>query len=217
MKNRVSIFIIIFYISIPAIAQTAEKFSFESSVGYHRIPGVLFSIDKSITKHPDSFSGIYKSFGGAYSLNDKWSLGLTYVGIHSTGNGQWGRTSMEEEFKKNGVDGIVTGRTDISIKGFAVNLKRTFRNGSKIRPFFQISGGLGWLDVKFDGKFIGHETESGMNLPVVEDASDSIQRKIPLVGFEAGVQFNLGKHLVISAAPYWNTGFGSKLGASIIF
>ncbi len=219
MKNVTNTLVSIVFILVlnTSLAAQEQKFSLEGSYGYQYVPGFLFTLDKSVTKHPDSFSGFYRDFSFYYSLNERWALGLTLLDANTTGNGQWGRTSMMDEFQQNGVDGIVSGRTDMKNRGFTFNLKRTFRGDKKLQPYLQFGTGLGWLNVRFNGQFVGHETESGMNFPVVSDAGDNMSRKIPLLNLEGGAQYRLTKHLYLSAAPYWNTGFGAKLGLAIKF
>lgn len=213
--------IILSAISVPVFAQSAqeaeEKFSVEASVGYNYVPGFLLGLDNSITKHPDGLSGLYKDTNFSFPLGGHWSLGFSLFDVNSTGEGQWERTDTKEQFRKGGVDGIITGETSMRNTGFTMNFKKAFRTDKKLQTYLKFGVGLGWLNVKFDGKFVGHETESGMDLPVVEDASDRVKHDLFLVTMEGGVRYKLGRHILIYAAPYWNTGFGSKFGAAVVF
>ncbi len=221
MKIKTGFCLFLFIFLIPAFGQKSnnfvERFSLESSVGYNRVPGVLFSLDKSVTRHPDNFSGLYRNYSLNYELNKKWSLGLSFIDITSAGRGEWSRSNTEDEFKQNGVSGIVTGKTRMDIQGGVFSVRRVFFVNKRAQPYLQIGLGLGSLNVSFNGQFVGHETESGYNFPVVEDAEDHVRHLIPLVGLESGIRCRVFKHLYVSGAPYWNTGFGYKFGAEFKF
>ncbi|MBI2627015.1 MAG: hypothetical protein HYW77_02110 [Parcubacteria group bacterium] len=199
-----------------AQAQSSNKFSIDVSGGYNRFPGSLFNFDKSVTKHPNHLSGHIKELGISYALDQKWSLSIGLFQINSSGQGEWSREGAEEELAKEDIVGTISGSTKMRTKGFHFNAKRYFTNGN-LRPYLKFGLGLGWSSIEFNGFLRGHETESGFNFPILEPANDSVQRKIPVINLESGVEYKFKNNLSLIASGYWNTGFGAKVGLKINF
>lgn len=205
-------------IGIPLQSQAKEsswhKLSIEGINGYYKLPGMLLDMDKSIVEHPNYLVGEISGIRGTYAINDFWSVGGTWLRISANGYGAWARSDTAETLAANGVTGIVYGKTDIELRGVVLEVERRFwRNKALLGPYIRGGLGAGELTVDFRGKFTGHETVSGFNFPVEEDARDKVKKTIPLVSLEAGLRFLLAKNVTVTLAGYWNTGCGGLLGA----
>ncbi|MBU6142142.1 hypothetical protein KGO95_03465 [Patescibacteria group bacterium] len=190
-----------------------DKLSLEAVDGSYVLPGMLLGMDKSIVKHPQKLDGEMRSLRMMYALSKHNLIGVSWVKIAASGDGAWARSDTAQELAKNNVAGVITGRTDIDLNG--VTLDYEYRFGSIhgiVTPYVRTGLGLGELTVRFNGKFVGHETQSGMNYPVTEDAKDAVKRTVPIVNVEAGMRVQLYRHLGMSVAGFWDTGYGG-LGA----
>ena len=191
-----------------------SRLSIEGVSGYYKLPGVLLGMDKSIVEHPEHLSGNIQGLRGNYALNDKWLLGATWLKITANGYGAWARSDTAETLAANGVTGVVSGRTDMNLNGATLDVEHRFFDAkSPMRPYIRGGLGAGELTVRFKGQFIGHETVSGYDFPVEENASDTVKQTIPLISAELGLRFMLAKNFNFMVAGFWNTGYGALLGA----
>ncbi|GEM_PF-2739904 len=191
-----------------------DRFSVEVIDGSYELPGMLLGMDKSIVEHPKHLLGDIQGLRGNYELNDRWLLGLTWLKITAKGDGNWARSDTADTLAENFVDGVITGKTDMNLNGVTLDFERRFLGvKSWVRPYVRGGLGAGELTVRFNGQFIGHETFSGFDFPVIEDAKDEVKRTIPLVSAELGLRLMPTKHLVLTMAGFWNTGYGALLGA----
>lgn len=201
-------------IQVQAKDRLASRLSIEAVGGSYKLPGMLLSMDKSIVEHPPHLIGELQGLRGSYELNNRWLVGATWLKMTASGDGNWARSDTAETLAANGVAGVVTGRTDMHLNGVTLDVERRFLSSkSRVRPYIRGGLGVGELTVDFKGKFIGHETFSGYDFPVEEDARDRVKQTIPLISAELGLRFMPTKHLNITMAGFWNTGYGALLGA----
>jgi len=194
----------------------SDRLSLEINSGYYRIPGKLFSLDKSITKHPSGLTGSIKSVSGSFEITDHWLAGIEGFEIGASGNGEWARSDTAKILADNNLKGVIVGDTYWELKGVIFKSEYQFLTGL-FQPFVRFGGGAGELTVRFKGKMIGHETLSGLNFPVMEDASDKITKTIPILLMEAGLRIEPKNHLTFSLSGYINTGYGGRLGIGARF
>lgn len=194
----------------------SSRFSLEFSGGYYRIPGQLFEIDGSIVNHPKAFLGSMKSIRGGLDIDENWSVGIQFFKIQASGSGPWERSDTAARLAENGVSGAVTGNTDWDFQGIIFDAERRFLTGS-IVPYLRFGAGLGEIDVKFKGQFVGHETLSGFDLPVIENVEDRVKITVPVPALEFGIRFHLTERLNLSLGGFWNTGYGAKTGLGFKF
>ncbi len=200
----------------PAEANTglASRLSVEVIGGYYKFPGELVGMNKSIVEHPQHLVGDLRGLRGSYQLNDSWFLGATWLQMSSSGGGNWARNDTAEILAANNITGVITGVTNMELRGVVLEAERRFfRKNDRVRPYVRFGAGAGELTVDFQGKFIGTEKVSGFGFPVEEDARDRVKRTIPLISAELGLRFLLTKHLNLTMAGYWNTGYGALVGA----
>ncbi len=217
-----------FRVSLPAVvslfaflcvrvpsAQCAQmdKLSLEVADGNYTLPGMLLGMDKSIVEHPKGLSGEVRSLRALYALNAHNLVGVSWMKLNASGDGNWARSDTAQQLATNNVAGMITGRTDIDLNGVTLDYEHRFMTiRGIVTPYARVGLGVGELTVRFNGKFIGHETQSGMNYPVTNDANDAVKRTVPIVNMEAGMRVMLYRHLGMSVAGFWNTGYGA-LGA----
>lgn len=192
----------------------ASRLSVEVIGGYYKFPGELVEMDRSIVEHPPHMAGYLQGLRGNYQLNDNWLVGAAWLRMSSSGGGNWARNDTAETLARNNVTGVITGVTNMELRGVVLEAEhRFFRKKDPVRPYARFGAGAGELTVDFRGKFVGTETVSGFGFPVEEDARDRVKRTIPLVSAELGLRFLLTKHLNLTMAGYWNTGYGALVGA----
>lgn len=190
-----------------------DKLSLEAAAGNFTLPGMLLGMDKSIVEHPKRLDGEVRVLRAMYALNEHNLVGVSWMKLSASGDGNWARKDTAQQLATNNVAGVITGRTDIDLNGVTLDYEHRFMTiHDVVTPYVRGGLGLGELTVRFNGKFVGHETQSGMNYPVTNDANDSVKRTVPLVHVEAGMRVALYKHLGMSVAAFWNTGYGA-LGA----
>ncbi len=216
--RRQKLILVALLLGISSQSQAQEsswhRLSIEAVSGYYKLPGMLLGMDKSIVEHPQHLIGDIQGLRGNYALNDQWSVGATWLKITASGDGAWARLNTAETLASNGVAGVVSGRTDMDLNGVTLDVERRFLKAqSKMRPYVRAGLGAGELSVRFKGKFIGHETFSGYDFPVEEDAEDTVRRTIPIISAELGLRFMPTKNLNFTMAGFWNTGYGALLGA----
>ena len=205
-------------IQVQAKNRFASRLSIEAVGGSYKLPGMLLGMDKSIVEHPPHLIGDIQGLRGNYELNNRWLVGASWLKMTASGDGNWARSDTAATLAANSVTGVVTGRTDIHLNGVTLDAERRFLSAkSRVRPYIRGGLGAGELTVDFRGKFIGHETQSGFDFPVEEDARDRVKRTIPLISAELGLRFMPTKHLNVTMAGFWNTGYGALLGVGLKF
>lgn len=193
--------------------QMSRRLSLDVLNGNYTLPGSLLGMDKSLVEHPDHLSGEIRGLRASYALDSRNLIGATWIKISASGDGNWARSDTAAQLAENQVAGVVTGRTDMDLNGVTVDYEHRFLSArSLLRPYVRAGLGVGEMTVRFRGQFIGHETQSGYDFPVTNDADDLVKRTIPIVNLEVGVKVTIMRHLDLSIATYWNTGYGA-LGA----
>ncbi len=203
---------------VQAKNRLVSRLSIEAVGGSYKLPGMLLGMDKSIIEHPPHLIGDIQGLRGNYELNNRWLVGATWLKMTASGDGNWARSDTAATLAANGVAGVVTGRTDVNLNGVTLDIERRFLSSkSRVRPYIRGGLGAGELTVDFKGKFIGVEKMSGFDFPVEEDARDRVKQTIPIVSAELGLRFMPTKHLNVTMAGFWNTGYGALLGVGLKF
>lgn len=194
-------------------ARLMDKFSIDVINGEYTLPGYLLGMDKSLVEHPSHLSGELRGLRGTYALSGYNLVGATWFKLSASGDGNWARTDTAAELAANGVAGVITGRTDMDLNGVTLDYEHRFLSPSGLlHPYVRVGAGVGEITVHFRGQFVGHETQSGFDFPVVNEAADSVKRTVPIVNVEAGLKVSITEHLNMLVGGYWNTGYGGMGG-----
>lgn len=194
-----------------------NRVSVDISGGAVKVPGWIFSQDKDIVQHPDFLFGTSKDLRVDYKVNHKLSVGIHLFRMDANGYGPWERhDSKNSSAEENMVVGVATGKTDWHLTGFAGEVEwRPIGDKHRLYPYIRGGGGIGFLNVGFNGSFSGMDEEGDM---FTVKASDSFKRKIPIITAEGGLRLKFGRHIEWSLPSLsWNTGYILKTGIRLNF
>ena len=180
----------------------APRWSFGLDTGGACLPGMLFSLDKSIKQHPDRLCGYATSPFAGYRLSRTITLRLSFFNENVDGNGPWMRDTGDPA--QAGVSGVAIGHTSIRIYGPVFTVQKSFRPTARFRPFIEGGGGIGLMKVNFRGSFSGVDGDGD---PFVDPGiQDRISPIIPLVQAGAGALIPIGNQRALTFGYRWNTG-----------
>jgi hypothetical protein len=188
-----------------------EKFFFEAGGGGYCFPGLLFSLDSSLTKYPEELCGFSATAAVGYRITSTFSLSLRAFKASGSGLGEWKETTgdpMQDAFNAG-----ASGRSHVRNSGFAVLVRKEFPVW-RLRPFIEGGGGIGTITVRFKGIATAIDPDSGSQFEV--PASGGGGQRIPIAIFGTGLQYVFYKGMQIGPVYEWNTGYTRTNWPSIL-